>query len=92
MTGKKGFGLFNYQMEVTTLVFENNITEYIFDDMYSNSWEIKSFIKQVVVDKKDSFEINGKKIVEKEIEKENFEEFKGSPFFSFRGFPLQVLL
>lgn len=52
MTGKKGFGLFSYQMEVTTLKFENNITEYIFDDMYSNSWEIKSFIKQIVVDKK----------------------------------------
>lgn len=85
MTGKKSFGLFSYQMEVTALVFENNITEYIFDDMYSNYWEIKSFIKQIVVDKKEVFEINDIKIMENEVEKENFEEFKGSPFFSFRG-------
>lgn len=85
MTGKKGFGLFSYQMEVTTLKFKDNITEYIFDDMYSNSWEIKSFIKQIVVDKKDKIEISVNEIIEKEIEKEHFDEFKGSPFFSFRG-------
>jgi hypothetical protein len=92
MTGKKGFGLFNYQMEVTTLKFENNITEYIFDDMYSNSWEIKSFIKQIVVDKKDKFEIYRNKIVEKDIEKENFEKFNGSPIFSFRGIMMWSLI
>jgi hypothetical protein len=82
MTGKKGFGLFSYQMETTTLNFNNNNTEYIFDDMYSNSWEIKSFIKQIVVDKKDKFEVSAIEIADIEIEKENFEEFKGSPFFS----------
>jgi hypothetical protein len=92
MTGKKGFGLFGYQMEVTTLNFKNNITEYIFDDMYSNSWEIKSFIKQIVVDKKDKFEISANKIIEKEIEKEYFEEFKGNPIFSFRGILMWSLI
>ena len=92
MTGKKGFGLFSFQMEVTTLKFENNTTEYIFDDMYSNSWEIKSFIKQIVVDKKDKFETTVNKIVEKDIEKENFEEFKGNPFFSFRGIIMWSLI
>lgn len=92
MTGKKGFGLFSYQMEVTTLKFANNVTEYIFDDMYLNSWEIKSFIKQIVVDKKDTFEITVNKIVEKDIEKENFEEFKGSPFFSIRGITLWIVI
>ena len=91
MTGKKGFGLFSYQMETTTLNFKNN-TEYIFDDMYSNSWEIKSFIKQIVVDKKDKFEVSAIEIADKEIEKENFEEFKGSPIFSFRGIMLWSLI
>lgn len=92
MTGKKGFGLFSYQMEVTTLVFENNITEYIFDDMYSNSWEIKSFIKQIVVDKKNKFEISTNETNKKDIEKEHFEEFKGNPFFSFRGIMMWSLI
>lgn len=91
MTGKKGFGLFSYQMETTTLNFNNN-TEYIFDDMYSNSWEIKSFIKQIVVDKKDKFEVSAIEIADIEIEKENFEEFKGSPIFSFRGIMLWSLI
>ena len=92
MTGKKGFGLFSYQMEVTTLEFENNIKEYIFDDMYSNSWEIKSFIKQIVVDKKDKFEIEEYKFSKNDIEKERFEEFKGNPIFSFRGIMLWSLI
>ena len=92
MTGKKGFGLFNYQMEVTTLEFVNNAKEYIFDDMYLNSWEIKSFIKQIVLDKKDNFEIITIKALEKDIEKENFNEFKGSPFFSFRGVMMWSLI
>ena len=92
MTGKKGFGLFSYQMEVTTLEFQNQITEYIFDDMYSNSWEIKSFIKQIVVDKKNIFEISTNETNKKDIEKEHFEEFKGSPFFSFRGIMMWSLI
>lgn len=92
MTGKKGFGLLRYQMEVTTLQFQNKITEYIFDDMYSNSWEIKSFIKQIVVDKNDKFVINTNETNKKDLEKENFEEFKGSPFFSFRGIMMWSLI
>lgn len=92
MTGKKGFGLLSYQMEVTTLKFQNKITEYIFDDMYSNSWEIKSFIKQIVVDKKNKFEISTNETNKKDIEKEHFEEFKGNPFFSFRGIMMWSLI
>lgn len=92
MTGKKGFGLLSYQMEVTTLQFQNKITEYIFDDMYSNSWEIKSFIKQIVVDKKNKFEISTNETNKKDIEKEHFEEFKGNPFFSFRGIMMWSLI
>ena len=92
MTGKKGFGLLSYQMEVTTLQFQNKITEYIFDDMYSNSWEIKSFIKQIVVDKKNKFEISTNETNKKDIEKKHFEEFKGNPFFSFRGIMMWSLI
>lgn len=91
LTGKKGFGFFNYQMEVATLNF-NNKTELIFDDMYSNSWEIKSFIQQIVIEKKDNFEINSQNINPKEIEKENFYEFKGNPIFSFRGLMMWGLI
>jgi hypothetical protein len=92
MTGKKKFGLFIYPMEATTLEFENNTIVNIFDDMYSNSWKIKSFIKQIIVDKKDKFEISINKTDKKEIENEYFEVFRGSPFFSFRGIILWSLI
>ncbi|KFC20980.1 hypothetical protein [Epilithonimonas lactis] len=92
LTGKKGFGFFSYQMEVSTLVFNDNQTLFIFDDMYSNSWEIKLFIKQIVVDKKESFEIINSRIRSNEIENENFQEFKGNPIFSFRGIMMWSLI
>lgn len=92
ITGKIGFGPFNYPMEATTLIFTNNVEKYIFDDLYSNSWELKSFIKQIILDKKDKFEIEEYKISKNEIEKEHFEEFKGNPIFSFRGIMLWSLI
>ncbi len=92
ITGKVGFGPFNYPMEATALIFNDNVQKYIFDDLYSNSWEIKSFIKQMIIEKKEKFEIKEFKIIKNEIDKENFEEFKGSPFFSFRGIILWSLI
>lgn len=92
LTGKKGFGFFNYQMEVATLNFNDKKTEYIYDDMYSNTWEIKSFIQQIVIDKKDTFKITSQNTSPKEIEKENFYAFKGNPVFSFRGLMMWGLI
>jgi hypothetical protein len=92
LTGKKGFGFFNYQMEVATLNFTDKKTEFIFDDMYSNSWEIKSFIQQIVIQKKNTFEIRPQNINPKEIEKETFYKFKGNPVFSFRGLMMWGLI
>ena len=95
LSGKKGFGFFKFQMEAITINFENK-TEYIFEDLYSNSWEIKSFIQQIIIDKKDFFETNSKtintKITDKEIEKETFYQYKGNPVFSFRGLMMWGLI
>lgn len=41
----------NLPMEAATITFRNKEIRYIFNDMYSNSWEFKYFLKQVVVDK-----------------------------------------
>lgn len=52
LTGKRPFKYVgNLPMEAATITFRNNEIRYIFNDMYSNSWEFKYFLKQVVVDK-----------------------------------------
>jgi hypothetical protein len=53
LTGKRPFRYaIDFPMEAATLTFSNGEVRYIFDDMYSNAWEIKSYLKQVVIDKK----------------------------------------
>lgn len=51
LTGKKPFKFMGETKEATTLKFRGRQERYFFDDMYTNSHEIKFFIKQVVVDK-----------------------------------------
>lgn len=75
-------------MEASALYFKNGTVKYIYDDMYSNSWEIKSFIKQIVIDKNDTFEITDSIIKELESHNEFFEVFKGNPLTSMRGITL----
>jgi hypothetical protein len=53
LSGKQPFKYaIDFPREAATLTFNNGVTKYIFDDMYTNSLEIKSFLKQVLADKK----------------------------------------
>ncbi len=93
LTGKCSFRyLINFQMEAATLIFNNGETKYIFDDMYSNTWEIKSFIKQVVVDKKQFFEPIENIIDRNSLVNEYFETYKGTVLTSLRGISLWGLI
>ena len=89
--GKKGFGFFNYQIEAAKLKFNNGDEYYIFENIYSNGAEIKSFIKNVVIEKNDII-TTLKTVSEKELVKEKFQKYAGSPFFSFRGIMLWGLI
>ena len=52
-TGKENFPYFlGYPMEAASLRFKNGQIKYIYDDMYENSWKLKTFLKQVVINKK----------------------------------------
>jgi hypothetical protein len=93
LTGKKPFKYaVNFPMEATTLQFKNGDTKYIFDDMYSNSWEIKSFLKQVVLDKKQFILSNSSPIDRDAVASEFYETFKGNQITSFRGICLWGLV
>lgn len=93
LTGKRPFKYVgNLPMEAATITFRNNEIRYIFNDMYSNSWEFKYFLKQVVVDKNNYTEKKELSIESNETIIDTFEVFKGNQFTSFRGIILWVLI
>lgn len=93
LTGKRPFKYaIDFPMEAATLTFNDNETKYIFDDMYSNSWEIKSFLKQVVIDKKDFIEASNSTIDKNSVAGDFYETFKGNQFTSLRGLSLWGLI
>jgi len=86
LKGKVPFNYFGqFSMEGSKLIFNNGVVKYLYDDIYENSAEIKSFLDQVVIKKK--------KYVASAMDDNNFANiqseakgiFKGSPIFSFRG-------
>jgi hypothetical protein len=91
-TGKRPFNyVVDFPKEAATLTFKNNEIKYIFDDMYSNSWEIKLFLKQVVIDKKN-FGYNNSTIDKDAVASDFYETFKGNQFTSLRGISLWGLI
>jgi hypothetical protein len=86
LTGKKPFKwFFNTPMEGTSIRFKNGIIKYIFDDLYSNSSELKLYLEQTIIEKKERFEVDSCNIDFEEYENEYVDYFKGSQFTSFRG-------
>lgn len=86
LTGKRPFSYVLYfPMEATSLTFKNGKTKNIFDEMYANSWEIKLFLKQVVIEKNDFQKECPSKINFNAAENDFYQTFKGNQFISLRG-------
>lgn len=86
LTGKQPFTyILNYQKDGAKLTFKDGTVKYFFDDMYSNTWQVKSFIQQVIINKAAVAEIEAPETDEKELQYENFETFKGRVLLSFEG-------
>lgn len=93
LTGKMPFRfIFRIPMEGTALIFNDGTEKYIFDDLFSNSWEIKSFLEQTVIKKKEYIPTQIEKIDSNIIRLERFETFKGSQITSLRGIMLWGLI
>ncbi len=89
LTGKQNFPYIgSFPMEAATLIFKNGDIQYIFDSMYSNSWQLKSFLKQVVIEKKRFSENESPTIQKLELQHEWYDTFKDNQFTSFRGITL----
>ena len=93
LTGKQPFKyLFNFPMEGAMITLNDGTIKYFFDDMYTNSWKVKSFIQQVIINKKDIYETTTHRADKTEIQFGNFEIFKGNQFTSLRGIILWGLI
>lgn len=90
LTGKGGM-IFT-SGECATLTFNNILEIQIFDDFYSNISEIKCFIQQIVIEKKDKIEFTKQDIIASDIDKDVLVSYKGNPLFSFLGVYLWVLI
>lgn len=89
LTGKMPFKfIFTFPMEGTAILFNNGAKKILFDDMYSNSSEIKLLLEQVVLNKQVFNPNSINKISKDAIRFENEEIFKGSQFTSLRGISL----
>lgn len=89
LTGKMPFRfIIRFPMEGTAIIFNDDTEKILFDDMYSNSSELKLFLEQVVIKKQVYIPTVIKLTSKNEIKFENKETFKGNQFTSLRGISL----
>lgn len=93
LTGKMPFKfIITFPMEGTAILFNDGTEKILFDDMYSNSSEIKLFLEHVVIKKQDYINDSVKETNKDNIHFENEETFKGNQFTSLRGLSLWGLI
>lgn len=94
LSGKVKFPFFiPYLMEAATLRFKDGQTRYIFDDLYENAWEFKSFLKQVVIDDNTPLtHLEVSRVEKLELNVESFRNYKGHQLLSYRGLLLWGVL
>jgi len=83
LTGKRALGII--PMESITILFDNGKKKVLFDDMYSNSSDIKLFLEQVVINKQEYNPILLKNINKNMIRFEKEETFRGNQFINIHG-------
>lgn len=94
LTGKKPFPYILYfSKEAATIKFKDGTVKYIFDDMYKNTWQIKSFLKKTCIDKPKGIKnVPKNKFDKNQLQFEKITLFKGSQWTSFTGLILWSLI
>ncbi len=93
LTGKMPFKLIiKFPMEGTALIFNDGTEKFFFDDLFSNSWEIKSFLEQTLIKKEEYIPSQVAKVDTNSIRFEMLEIFKGNQITSLRGISLWGLI
>lgn len=93
LTGKMPFRfIIRFPMEGTAILFNDGTEKILFDDMYANSYELKLFLEQVILNKQEFKPTLTNEINSNEIRFESEEAFKGNQFTSLRGISLWGLI
>src|SRR5690606_12163784 len=74
-----------YPMEGFYIEFKNGKEKFVYDDMYSNIWKIKDYLKQVVEDKKEYKPIKTQEINPSQVENEHFAYYSNFQLLGFSG-------
>ena len=86
LTGKQPYKyILNVPTEGMALKFIDGTNLYAFDHNYSNLWQIKLFIQNVIINKESFNTPSVERIDKNKTDHENFRYIKGNVFFSFRG-------
>lgn len=93
LTGKMPFRyIIRFPMEGTAILFNDGTEKILFDDMYANSYELKLFLEQVILNKQEFKPTLTSDISSNEIRFESEETFNGNQFTSLRGISLWGLI
>lgn len=94
LTGKQPFKFMGgFKMEAAALTFSNGEIKYIFDDMYSNAWLIKSFLKQVVIEKITTPTLENNSIEDYTVNDTHYyQTYKGNLLLSMRAITFFLLV
>lgn len=89
LTGKVPFRfIINFPMEGATILFNDGTERILFDDMYINIHQVKSFLEQVVLNKQEFKPNIIGEVNRSTLQLGNIETFKGNQLTSLRGISL----
>ncbi len=83
--------IFKHPMEGTAIILKNGIIKFFFDDVYSNTSELKTFLEQVYIQNKKYKEIKLQHVEKRSLEFENITYYKKFIFTSLRGITFFIL-
>jgi hypothetical protein len=87
LTGKQPYVyVFTSPREGIKLQFGEEQTKYIFDHYYTNVWQLKLFLQQVVINKQRFLEYDDQPVNTSDLEAEFFIGYKGHPLFTWHSF------
>lgn len=93
LTGYQPFYfLFTYPQSGARLTFKDGRIKYIYDNLYSNTYLLKWFIQQAVINKRAVVEMPVSDIDFNELKQQKFEVFTRSQFFTLYGIAMWLLL
>ncbi|WP_276133594.1 hypothetical protein [Polluticoccus soli] len=92
LTGKVNFPyVINFRMEGITIQMRDGTKRLVYDDMYTNLWEVKLLLNELVIGNKNHYSVDSN-ARERTVTTDAISTFKGNALFSLRGIMLWSML